>query len=112
MEHKPWLHLDIKNRSFFSKLKCKYNDSKIDNIISYVIIQDCNQAGHYYRILMWNKDKKLVHYKIEDDSTWYFDKSLENMKDNDIVIELDSNLQYKVLDIYKSIFVKVLELIE
>lgn len=112
MEDKPWLHLNIQNRSFFSKLNFVHDDTNLDNIISYLILQDCNQGGHYYRILMWNKNKKLVNYEIGCDRTWIFDKSLENMKHEDIVINVKTNLQYKVLDIYNSIFIKVLELIE
>jgi hypothetical protein len=110
MEYKPWLNLNIDHRNFYMELKTKPIQNSSD-IICYLIIQDCNQCGHYYRIIMWDKDKEFIDYTILYDTTWTFDKLLKNMKEQDIVTELNSKLQYKVLDSYNSEFIKILELI-
>jgi hypothetical protein len=90
---KPW-NL-IYDRCWFASSNHKNGDSKLlSNSDGMIIIQDCNQAGEFFRIIYWINEDRYMY--VTSDSNWTFNKSLNLMDLNTEVIELQNNKKFQV----------------
>jgi hypothetical protein len=111
MEEKPWLNINLHNRYIGEYINRKHYEDIINDIISYMIIQECNQAGIYFRILMWTDKSEKRYYITEGENDWHFNKKLVIMKEGEEIEELKSRKKYNVNNKFKNEFIKILELI-
>jgi len=120
--YKPWFNLDPNNLNDrwwlynsivdTKKESMKKNDMDIQ---CYLILQDHNIGGIFYRICIWYKDdpNRYVYTMFKYD--WIFDKTLKDMYEGDIVETYGS--KFKVYNCrfsspYQLDFCKILERIE
>jgi hypothetical protein len=86
-----WLYSDIIDDACCHTIKT-------DNDIScYLILQQCNQAGHYWRVSTWYKNDPNRYLSILYESNWKFQKELTEMKENEIVhLRTNRDIRFKV----------------
>lgn len=111
-ENKPWNKVNKNDRSWFlssnhnSKFrKDKDTEVKNDVIDAFIIVQDCNMAGEYQRIIAWKNEDR--YFDVATDKNWYFSKKMDSLSLGTLVNDNRSELEYKV--VYSERFYKVLE---
>lgn len=120
---KPWFVLDPNNWSdrwwlytSITDTKKAFMDKNDTDIQCYLIIQDHNMGGIFYRISVWFKDDPNRYNYITSETEWIFDKKLKIMNEGDIVNN-KYNCKFKVYDCRFSgpsqrDFCKILERVE
>jgi hypothetical protein len=110
---KPWLLLDPNDYTSPYWVKTNNNSYKSintnKNIIAYIIIQDCNQGGEYFRYFAWFENDNNRYTDI--DFEWIFNKPLTDMQHNDVVTNINNKLKYIVNDKFNNKFIKIFEII-
>lgn len=93
---KPWFKLDPNNIRDPWWLYTSIRDTKTAarfksdrDIICYFIFKDANREGTFYRFSTWYKDDPNRYISIKKNYDWTFDKYLHEMKEGDIVHEMD-----------------------
>lgn len=121
---KPWFNLDPNNFNdrwwLYTSIvdtEASKKDKHEYNTLCYLILQDHNMGGIFYRVSVWFKDDPNRYTYIKSDAydDWIFDKKLNEMKEGDIVNTHDC--KFKVYDCKFSSpsqldFCKILERIE
>lgn len=84
--------------------------SKYEVPRSFVLIQECNMAGPYIRIIAYDiENKTYFQVSAPNDKSWPFSLQLSEMKAEDTVAYKDGT-HYKVLDRFQNNeYIKVLE---
>lgn len=104
-----WLYSSIRDTKTASNYKI------YDDIVCYFIIQDANKSGSFYRFSIWYKNDPNRYMCVKKLDEYNFNKSLAEMKEGDIVYELNS--KFRVYDClfcqdFQKNFCKILERIE
>jgi hypothetical protein len=119
---KPWFRLspnDFKDRWWLYTSIIDTKSASIVkhdiNILCYLIIQDYDKRGIFYRVLTWFKNDPNRYLYIKYDDDWIFDKPLKYMNVGEIV--QTHNNKFKVYDCafltpLQKEFCKILERIE
>lgn len=89
---KPWFNLDPNNlndrwwlyTSIVDTKKASMGKNDMD-IQCYLILQDHNMGGIFYRISIWYKDDPNRYVYTKFDYEWNFDKTLKDMHEGDII---------------------------
>ena len=86
-----WLYSDIIDNDCCQTIKTD------DNILCYLILQDCNQGGHYWRVSTWYKNDPNRYSSILSENCWKFQKQLTEMKENETVhLRTNTYIRFKV----------------
>ena len=119
---KPWFKLDPNNLLDRWWLYTSITDTKIasqpksnDDIICFLVIQDHNIGGDFYRISKWYKNDPNRYVIKVNNLNWIFDKRLVDMKEGEIVTRFPYKFQVynsKFCDANQKKYLKILERIE
>jgi len=111
---KPWLNLspnDFNEWWRFSEIIDENNIPKSEDIMCYFIIQDNNMFETYWYVSKWylncpNRYSQILYVKPEwceeaicENNWWYFDETLTEIKEGDIVSSLyNRNIKFKAFN--------------
>lgn len=104
----PWNNVDKNDYKWFRSSNHLYRnilDPNTNNIDAFIIVQDCNMAGEYYRIVFWIDNERFFDTSRKE--KWFFDIPMENLALNNIVTDKRTNDKYKVT--FSEIYYKILE---
>lgn len=106
---KPWNNINKNDHVWFRSSNHRYGNFKtLSNIDAIIIVQDCNMAGEYFRVISWiNNDH---YFNTMSHRDWSFDIKLDKMVLNSVVTELANNKKFKVT--HSDMYYKILEKIE
>lgn len=98
--YKPWLKLDpnnIKDRwwlytSIVNTALAAKNKTE-DEILCHFIIEDHYMNNKFYRLSTWYKNDPNRYLSIVYDINWAFDKSLNEIKEGDIITKEKLNFK-------------------
>ena len=86
-----WLYSDITDDN------CCHTIKTDNDIRCYLILQHCNQGGHYWRVSTWYKNDPNRYSSILSENCWKFQKELTEMKENEIVhLRTNTDIRFKV----------------
>jgi hypothetical protein len=106
---KPWNNIDKNNQNWFRSSNHKHFTKDLIDIQAFILVQDCNQGGNYYRIICWDSNNER-YFDVKGDSDWIFNIKLNEMKRNSVVTYTITGQNYKVCD--SKDFFKILEKID
>lgn len=109
--NKPWLKVNLDDHMWFASsrhklFRCGYTSENIKQPIpiinAFVIVQNCNMGGAYFRIIFWddNNDRYFQSVHMNEADVWPFDIDRENLMnkvEKDIVTDNRTGLKYKVI---------------
>lgn len=88
---KPWFNLDPNNMNrwwLYTSIvdtKKASMEKTIMDVRCFLILQDNNMGGIFYRVCVWYKDDPNRYVYTSFDYEWCFDKTLKDMHEGDIV---------------------------
>jgi len=105
---KPWNNVNKNDYKWFRSSNHHYlNILNVNtkNIDAFIIVQDCNMAGEYYRIVFWIDNERFFDTTRKE--KWFFDSPMENLELNNIITDKRTNTKYIVT--FSEKFYKILE---
>jgi hypothetical protein len=106
----PWFNAPIDNQRWAaaSNHKGPIKEAKIA-IEAFVLIQDCNMGGKYYRVIGWEGETHRRYFDISDDGDmWVFDVPFGDMKPGSQATFRATGLKYVVSDKSYDQYVRIL----
>jgi hypothetical protein len=117
--YKPWFTLNPNNSKDRWWLYTSITDTKTASIIKsdvdvicYLILQDCDERGVFYRVSSWFKNDPNRYLSIKYHHGWIFDKPLKYMNEGDIVHTYNNVFKVyncRFLTCHQKEFCKILE---